>query len=285
MRMPRVAPIGLFVAALSVTAAAGPAAARPYDEIVASGVISIAVYHDFEPFADQNGGDPVGIDIALGRAIARAIGVEPRFLFYRADESVDDDLRNAVWRGTVFERVVADLMLHVPYDRHLDMRNERAALYAPYHRHRIVVAQNPEMVGGDAPLAALRGQKIGAELDSLSDFFLLSAHGGVLRETVVHFPTTTAAAAALRNGTIAAVMGPESHIQAALGERLGDFEVYPADLRPLGMSTWMVGIAVREDSRDLGYAVEDIFADLIQSGEMQRIFAEHGVTWRSPGRE
>ncbi len=283
MRGLRCAVIGVGATAMAAAVGAAPAAARPYDEIIASGVISIAVYREFAPFADENDGDPIGIDIDIGRAIARALGVAPQFMFFTADESVDDDLRNAIWRGSLFDRVVADLMLHVPYDRRLDIRNERVALYAPYLRHRIVIAQNPDMVGSDAPLEALQGHTVGVELDSLSDFFLLSAHGGVLRETMEHFPTTTAAALALRNETVAAVMGPESHIQAALGDRLDAFEVYPAELRPLGMSTWTVGIAVREDSRDLGYAVEDIFAELVESGAMQRIFADHGVTWRTPG--
>ena len=281
-RRPWWLPVAAAVALALSLARAGGADARPFDDIVESGVINIAVYRAFAPFAEENGGDPEGIDIDLGRAIAREIGVEPNFMFFTADETVDDDLRNAVWKGHLIHRYVADLMLHVPYDRQLDLRNELAALYAPYFRDRIVVAHDASIAGRAAPLMALRGEAIGAELDSLSDFLLMSAYGGVLRQDVVHFATTTEAATALREGELGAVVGRASQIEAALGDRLAEFALGPVDLPTMARPAWIVGIAVREDSRDVGYAVEDIFARLVQSGEMQRIFAEHGVTWRSP---
>ncbi len=42
---------------------------------------------------------------------------------------------------------------------------------------------------------------------------------------------------------------------------------------------WDIGIAVKENSRNLGDAVEGLLATMIASGEVKAIFDRYGVTY------
>ena len=46
--------------------------------------------------------------------------------------------------------------------------------------------------------------------------------------------------------------------------------------------SWPVGIGIKHDSRDLGYALTDVASQLVQSGEMKAIAARYGVTFSAP---
>ena len=45
---------------------------------------------------------------------------------------------------------------------------------------------------------------------------------------------------------------------------------------------WNVGMAVKDDSRDLGDEIERIMEGLAKSGELAGVFAAHGVEYRPP---
>jgi adenylylsulfate kinase-like enzyme len=45
-----------------------------------------------------------------------------------------------------------------------------------------------------------------------------------------------------------------------------------------------VGLAVRVNARDLGYALSDEIDRLRESGELAKIFERHGVTLQTPIR-
>jgi len=69
-------------------------------------------------------------------------------------------------------------MLHIPYDRELDSRNELAVLFSPYFRDRITIARDPEQFeGGAFSLFDLEGKAVAVELDTLGDFYLSSTWG------------------------------------------------------------------------------------------------------------
>ncbi len=273
----------LVVAALS----AGPsvlcdvASARPLDDVVSAGAVRIGVYRDNPPFSFRRDGKLVGVDVDIGRALAERLKVEPTYMEITAGETVDDDLRNAVWKGHYLGGGVADVVLGVPYDRAFAQRNPNAAFFAPYLRQEFALAHSPSAAGGTG-LEAFRSEKIGVELGSLPDFFLTSTLQGALRANVVHFQTVREAAQALLAGQVAGVMATRIQLEDALGERLKDFAVSAATMQPLGRSTWQIGIAVKEDSRDLGYAAEDILAALIADGTMAAIFRSYGLTYRPP---
>ncbi len=269
--------------AVSVFFWGGLAASRPLDDVVASGTLKVAVYRDNPPFSFRRDGALAGIDVEIGRRIAESLGVAVEYMEVPADESVDDDLRNAVWKGhPLWGKVVADMMLSIPFDQELGRRNNEVVLFAPYTEERYVLMRDPKRGGDEPTLLSLRSGRIGVELDSLPDFFLATTYNGALRVSVVHFPTTEAAANAMLAGQVAGVMGTLSRIEVAVGERSPQLRPVPFDLREYGKATWNLGIAVRENARDLGYAAEDVVTDLIASGEMAIIFRANGVGYHPP---
>jgi ABC-type amino acid transport substrate-binding protein len=257
------------------------ASARPLDDVLSAGALRIGVYRDNPPFSFRRDGKLVGVDVDIGRAIAERLKVDPAYMEITAGETVDDDLRNAVWKGHYLGGGVADVMLGVPYDRAFAQRNPNAAFFAPYLRQEFALARSPSAADG-AGLEAFRSEKIGVELGSLPDFFLTSTFQGALRANVVHFETVREAVKALLAEQVAGVMATRIQLEDALGERLKDFDVSAVSIQTLGRSTWQIGIAVKEDSRDLGYAAEDILAVLIADGTMAAIFRSYGLTYRPP---
>ncbi len=262
--------------------AARPAAARPLDEVTARGRLRVAVYRDFPPFSYRRDGELAGIDTELARLLARKLGVGIEILEHTAGETVSDDLRIAVWKGSVLGGEPADVMMHVPYDREFGRRNAEAVLFAPYQRERFAIARNPERLPA-GPLSALPenladGERIGVEIDTVPDVFLLGAFGGRLRDRAAHFPTVTGAVAALTAGDVAAVLAPLSALEAALGATRGAFPVQASGLPGLPGDGWDIGMAVKENARDLAYALTDIVGELEADGSLAALFARHGVT-------
>jgi len=155
------------------------------EEIEEKGRIKIAVYEDFRPFSFID--KLIGIDVEIAGRIAAELGVRLELMAVQADENVDADLRNHIWRGprigarskgSIAVDSVANLMLHVPYNKELDIRNELAVLFSPYFADRVAIARDPEAFeGGEFSLFDLEGKAVGVELDTLSDFYLSSTWG------------------------------------------------------------------------------------------------------------
>ncbi len=268
----------------------GYGSAREFEDVLASGYIEMAVYRDFPPYSWLRDGQAAGIDIDVGSAIARELGLEARWHWITADETVDDDLRNAVWKGHYLERRVADLMLRVPYDREYayardgyDMpRNDLVVLLAPYHTEAWRLARNLEHTGAARTLAIFRYQPIGVETDSLPDTFLLAVYGGQLRNQVRHFATVFDALGAMRAGDLSAVAGMRSQLEWGLGAGAPSYEINADGLQEMGRLEWDIGLAVKHTSRELGHTLEPIVAELVQSGEIGDIFARYGVSHVTP---
>ena len=132
----------LLRAGAALAAAAALPAARAYDldEARRRGQLRFAVYKEFAPFSD----DGKGIDIEIAEALAAALQVKAGFLPFDADENVDDDLRNMVWRGHYLGYGPADAMIHVPVDRAFMERNGRVKIFAPYYRETLQLARSRE---------------------------------------------------------------------------------------------------------------------------------------------
>ena len=252
------------------------------DEIRAKGRLKVAVYQDFAPFSATRDGALVGIDCDIARLLADRLELRLELTAVPAGDTVEDDLRNHVWRGGTVDRSVVNLMLHVPYRRELEIRSELAVLVQPYFTEGFVVASDPNRIDGEASLQALVGQPVGVELDSLPDFYLGSSLGGQLRPTVVHYQRVEEGLAALRTGEIAAFMGLRSQVEAGLGTDRPRFDLDLIPLDGLAAASWAVGGAVRENARDLGYAAGDVLAAAVRDGTMAAIFANHGVDYRAP---
>ncbi|WP_448187353.1 substrate-binding periplasmic protein [Azospirillum sp. sgz301742] len=256
---------------------AGTAHARPLDEVIERNRLRVAVYRDFHPFSYREGGVLKGIDVELTQAIAQRLNVKPDLYEHTAGEAVSDDLRVAVWRGSLFGGEIADIMMHIPYNKEFGLQNPEAVLFAPYQRELFALVRNTERVPS-ASLTELPEEPIGVEIDSIPDFYLLGAGGGRLRRHVVHFPSPKDAVEALKRGEVAAVLAPRSHIEGALGGVDAGLPINNVRLPGMMASSWDIGMATRENARDLTYAVGDAVTAMLEDGTMAAIFRRYGVT-------
>jgi ABC-type amino acid transport substrate-binding protein len=255
------------------------------DTIKERGWIEFGVYDDFRPYSwASEDGAPQGLDIEIGRQIAAELGVEARFRLVAAGETVDDDLRNWVWKGPLIgpERNVVNVMLHVPWDRELDIRNELIVLGAKYMVEQIAIAYRRDAYPDGGPLPAyFRFDTVGVENDSLADFYLSNLANGQLLANITRYRTADEAMAALRAGEVMAVTGPLSQLQAGLDETTA---VHVPPLAGLARGKWTLGVAFRHNYRRLGYAVDDAIGAMIADGRMAKVFETFGVEFAPPER-
>ena len=255
---------------------------KTYDEIIERGYIEIGVYADFPPYAYRRDGEPTGIDVDLGRLIAKALGLDAKIVFLPAGENVDADLRNFVWKGPLIGGNVIDLMLHVPYNRDLACRNELVKLTGQYFQEELAIAYRKDRYPDAAPTPVyFRYDRIGVENDSIADFYLSSLARGQILPNIVRFPEPQRAKAAMVAGIIPAVMGPRGQLEHRLPPEIG---VHTPPLPNLAIGRWTLGVAVRHTNRDLGYDVDYAIEQALASGAIQAIFARHGIRFTPPER-
>jgi ABC-type amino acid transport substrate-binding protein len=261
--------------------AALPGRAGDLDAFRQRGRLRIAVYNDFLPFSKAG----KGIDVELARAIAGKLGLAAEVVGFNADEDMNDDLRNMVWKGHYLGTQPADLMMHVPVDTHLAKANDKVRIFGAYHREALGVARDTVRIqpfSGSAAVALeiFTREKIGVETATLADSFLLGVLNGRLRENVVHFKNVAEAAQALQRGDVAAVLAPRSELEAALANQ-SKFTVETANLSELKVGGWPLGMAVKVEENELADAVLAALADLKREGVVADIFKRHGITYQA----
>jgi ABC-type amino acid transport substrate-binding protein len=253
---------------------------QDYDDIVARGYIEFAVYDDFPPYSWQEGGRPRGVDIELGRLVAEALGVEPRFDFVVAAENLDADLREHVWRGALIGGRVSNVMLHVPYDPELTCRIEQVVLTGQYYNESLAIAYRRAAYPDAAPMPAyFRFDTVGVENDSIADFYLSGLAGGQLLPNIRRYPSPEAAMAALAAGEVTAVMGARAQLEHGLCDGLA---LHAPPLPELAAGAWTVGVAVRQSFRQVAYAVDDAIRAAVEDGRVAAIFADYGLSYDPP---
>ncbi len=280
MKIDRRRLIGGAGAAIALGMVPGLGHAAPLAKVKALGVLRVVVYKDNRPWSWEEGGKLVGLDVDLAHAIATKLGVRADVAQLVADESVDDDLRNGVWKGGLLGFMPGDIMLHIPFDRTFAARNDQVAIVAPYYRESFQFAGQKGEIELEAPPTQWRGKRLAVELDSIPDFYLIGAFGGILAKDVVHYPTGAEAFAALAAGKADAVLASRAQIEAGLRDSGATTIVRRKGHLPAFTSPgWDIGMAVKENSRTLGDAVEEIMAAMIASGEMKALFDTRGVAW------
>lgn len=279
-----------LLAALMLLCGAAQAAARAYDDVMASGYIRFAIYRDFPPYSYLQNNAPAGVDVELGRQIAKKLGLAPRWLWLTADETVDDDLRNAIWKGDTVHRRVADVMLRVPYDREYSYaldgyglpRNDMVVMMAPYQTESWKLARDLSKTGAIRNLAVFQYQPIGVETDSLPDFLLAGAYNGRLRKQLHHYNSVLEAVADLERGKLAAVAGTRGQLEWGLRNTQREVDIDDDGLEALGKLSWDIGIAVKQDHRQLGHAVEQAIHALLDEGAVASIFEQFQLHYQLP---
>ncbi len=258
-----------------------PARADALDDIRKKGSLRVAVYNGFAPYSDQG----KGIDVELAEALGKQLGLATQVVGYNADEDMDDDLRNMVWKGHYLGAQPSDVMMHVPVDSYLQGKNDKVRIFGPYHLETIAVArvQRIGSIRGSAATAleVFTREKIGVEGRSLADAFLLGVLNGRLRENVVHFTSVAGAIDKMKAGELAAVMGPRSEIEVALGKD-ARFVIEAVQMPELKINNWPLGMAVKAEEAALADALAGALKELQRNGTVAAIFARHGVTYLQP---
>jgi ABC-type amino acid transport substrate-binding protein len=254
--------------------------ANDLNGLVEKGVIEFAVYEKFPPFSYRSDkGKPEGIDFEIGKALAEELGVKARFRLVAADESVEDDLRNYIWKGHFTAGGKSDVMLHVPYDERFIKRVSQISFIMPYYNEGVVFALNQKQLGNALTLEVFTTEKVGVEIETLADIYLLNAFGGRIRENVVHFSTVKEASKALIDGELAAVMASRSELEAGLGNSVSKFKIGNLPTPGLDEKSWDLGMAVKADRKDLSDALNRAMRKLLLNGKIEQIFSVHGVTY------
>ena len=264
---------------------------RSYDDIIESKTISIAVYRDFVPFSYQENGESKGIDVEVAKHIAEQLGVELKLRWMSAGENVEGDLRNNLWKGDLINRTVADLMLRTPYDKDYSMLrddvgllvHEQVHMFAPYHTESWQIVFNGKKIDSVPTMAIFQYHDIGVEVDSIPQFYLLSAFNGRMRNRAKHFSSLPLALAAMQASKVDAVMGLRSQITHY--QHLLDANTYQLATNAfpmIGQQQWDLGMAVKNDYRQLSYAVSDIVEAMIKKGLMQEIFTKYHAYYQAP---
>jgi ABC-type amino acid transport substrate-binding protein len=265
---------------LAAAAAQSTGVARPLDSVREAGALRVAVYSNYKPYSWVQDGKNVGIDVEIAGALAKSLGVKLDLFELRADDNLDDDLRNGVWRGTVFGAAPGDVMMHVPYDKRIEEKNDRVVVAAPYHVDGLALAVDPAKAAEALDLSLFLHEKVAVDVGTLADMILISAFDQKVLPNVVHERGTERAADAFERGEVAAFYGEASAVQAFAKQGARPFAIlYPKT--KVG-ADWSVGVAVRSDSRDLGAYVGDAMDKMQTSGEVASIFAKYGVEWRRP---
>lgn len=261
-------------------AAALPALADGLETIRQRGRLRVAVYNDFPPYSMAGG---KGIDADVARAIAAKLGLTAEVVGYNADEDMNDDLRNMVWKGHYLGTQPSDVMMHVPVDEYLARSNDKVRIFGAYHVETLALARNPERVpkplSGSAAVALeiFTREKIGVETASLADSFLLGVLNGRLRENVVHFKTVAEAAKGMADGKVAAVLAPRAELEAATKGQ-GNLVLESPKFAELKVDSWPLGMAVKVEDQALAEAIGGALASLRNDGTIADIFKRHGIS-------
>jgi ABC-type amino acid transport substrate-binding protein len=213
------------------------------------------------------------------------LGVKPIIEIRRADESVDGDLRSHVWRGPVTGGDVVNVMLHMPIDRELALRNDMVVMGGGYASEKTVLAWSKSQLGDIPTFADFTEYKIAVENDSIADFFLGGIAGGGIVKNIIHEPTMANAILRMIEGEAAGAMGPMAQIEYEIGktgENRRNYGVGTTTPAGLAQGNWSYGFAVRTNYRDLFYAVEEALAKAVADGRMKAIYEKYGLTYNPP---
>ncbi len=255
--------------------------ARPVDDVVDSGKLVVFAYSDYAPYSwEDDSGEARGIDVDIGRRFAESLGVDVEFLIRGADENLDDDLRVNIWKGDLIYGKYADVMMHVPYDREVDVRNELAVLTAPYFQEQMALIFNRAMHPAVETFGRFVSSPIAVEVDTAGDFFLSNAFRGQLLQSIRRGRTFRDAQDLYTSTEVGALLGSRAQMEWVAQESPDiDSEIVQPPMPGIVRTGWPIGIAVKHDSRDLGYALGDVLTEMIESGDMKKLYASYGVEW------
>ena len=250
-------------------------------EVQEKGFLRVAVYKNYAPFSYRVNSKLVGVEVELAKLLAKKLHVDPQVWAIGADETMDDDLRNAVWKGHYLGGGTADVMLHVPVNEIFAKANDNVIIANPYFKEEIVAVRHNSK--SSMSLMKLFADKLtGVELDTLPDFYMLGSMGGRFRENVRHYSTIELAVDALKSGNISTVVGPRSQIESALSVLTDEYLFTPVTMPTNYQSSWVVGMAVKKGRTKLVEQLQKALEEIKKSGELADLFKKYKTTYISP---
>ncbi|MBI5907659.1 MAG: transporter substrate-binding domain-containing protein, partial [Burkholderiales bacterium] len=177
----------------------------------------------------------------------------------------------------------SDVMVHVPVDPVMSLRNPQVKIFAPYHRETMAVIRNTELLPKLDAITDVTNQSLGAEGDSIMSIVLLSSDAGRLRNQVQHFRSPDDARRALEDGRIAAFFGLRSQVESMMAATGRQFVMsMPPPLPGLPQAGWALGLAVEADQVEFAQALQQAISELEHDGTLDRLFGKHAVTRLAP---
>lgn len=260
-----------------------PALARPLDQVTETKTLKVIAYEDNKPFSwTGDAGVLKGIDVDLGRALAKELGVEPEIILRIQGEDAGDDLRGNVVKGPLTGGGVGDVMLHVPTDKEFAELNKDAVIGNPYFLETVALAIDPKRIPEKSDFQIFKTEKVGVKLATVSDYFLMTFEDGALINNIAHFIRGPQGAKEFMDGETAAILGVRSETEGTLFDAGGKAAFITPDMTGIFRKDWVIGTAVDQKSRDLGYALGEAIKKLGKSGALKEIFAKYGVTYLPP---
>lgn len=272
-----------LLAAMGGVCAPHMALSRTLEAVESAGVLRVTVYREYRPWSWDENGVRKGIDVDVGAALAKALGVKVDYLVLRADDNINDDLRNGVWRGSLLGEQPGDVMMHVPHDAKIEADNDKIKLTAPYQVESLAMAVQADKADTAKDFSLFEHEKVAVDFGTLPDIILLSARDRKLVENVVHVRGEAKAAQAFDKGEVVAFYGESAEV-----EHLAHLTTRPVSIvfpQHHLVQSWPIGGAVKADAVDLADAIDKEIGRMAESGDLQRIFASYGVTWRPPPQE
>lgn len=253
-------------------------------KIRASGALKVAVYKANAPFSDGVGSDQTGLDVSIATALAKELGLRLALLPFDAGENMGDDLRNMVWRGHYLGYGPADVMLHVPVDKHLMNENRQVLILAPYMRQVLMVLHDTRKIADVRSAEDLKGLPLAAERGSGAASVLMGYGGGLLRNQVSIVDTGVAAAQAVVSGKAAAAYVTRAQAESVVSKLAAEphWQLSPLQLPGLPGNGWPIGMAIKSQHKELGQAIEAAMQALRNRGDLQALFRQHGLTLTAP---
>lgn len=253
--------------------------------IRANGALKVALYNANPPFSAQSPQGMQGLDVSIAQALARAMGLQLSLLPFDADENMNDDLRNMVWKGHYLGYGPADVMLHVPVDKYFMQQNKQAFIFAPYMREQVVLLRDTQRLPQVGSASDLKGVPLAAERGTGAASVLIGHDERLLSAQVHVYDDGVKAAQAVLEGKAAAAYVTRAQAESAIFRaptRPQHVDISDFPLTGVPPQGWLVGMAIKATNDELGQALQQALQSLRGSGELLAIFKQHGLTLTAP---
>jgi ABC-type amino acid transport substrate-binding protein len=265
--------------------------ARSIEQIQESGEILIAVYKDFPPYSFRKDGELQGVDVDLGKLLAKSLGVKAKFNEIGADETLSDDLRLVIWKGNLIHKNKSDVMFRVPYDYDYlritdqytgELQTEMVSIKAPYQSETFTIATHKDKISELPTLARFAYHTVGVELDTLPDEHLSSFARGLIRHNVKHYFHYKDAVKDFLDGKLDAIVGMRSQVEYYIDYENNKDKYLLTDGIPQYNSKWDLATAVAQEFRPLSYHIDGLIYKEYQNGNLKKLFNKYGVEYQAP---